>query len=347
MVVLSIEQEIADIAESNALELVNHQRIHGQNQPGIIVPDGAKRAKLSVPCGGGFQQIDHLNVHRFACAAGDEIDFQITVFSDPDVKPAPQQFKINDVFKKLTHIRTPIGHPTRGIPVLFPGSHLLAGRDWTGMTGRTYILVLLMAGCAEPGATDPQPEPWDTADTADTAGPAFEDADGDGANAGWDCDDSDAGVSPLEGDMPGDGIDQNCDGFDGVEGDACENPGLWIDCAPVEEAALTPTCSGVDLAVVDAHVVRGCVYYGAMVVANLGAEDFVGTVRVETWSIRYDGTQEPCTSDHYDIELEAGGHLSVGVPGEADMVEFAATAGGDCNLSNNRFEVVPIYAECE
>ncbi|HWI07565.1 MAG TPA: MopE-related protein [Solirubrobacteraceae bacterium] len=40
------------------------------------------------------------------------------------------------------------------------------------------------------------------------------DADGDGAVSGFDCNDADAAIHPGARDLPGDRIDQNCDGFD-------------------------------------------------------------------------------------------------------------------------------------
>jgi hypothetical protein len=59
-----------------------------------------------------------------------------------------------------------------------------------------------------------------------TAGPDKEivgapDADGDGFNAGLDCDDADAAINPGASEMCGDGIDNDCDGaIDGADGNA-------------------------------------------------------------------------------------------------------------------------------
>jgi hypothetical protein len=73
-------------------------------------------------------------------------------------------------------------------------------------------LALTTSGCfrdqALYGAVRPGREP-----VADTAG--GEDADGDGFTAGdGDCDDDDADVNPDAGEIPGDGVDSNCDGED-------------------------------------------------------------------------------------------------------------------------------------
>lgn len=46
----------------------------------------------------------------------------------------------------------------------------------------------------------------------------FVDNDSDGYSPFYDCDDNDSDIAPGEDDIPGDGIDQNCDGFDVING---------------------------------------------------------------------------------------------------------------------------------
>lgn len=58
--------------------------------------------------------------------------------------------------------------------------------------------------------TDDTDDPADTADTADTGEPAV-DADGDGFGPDVDCDDTDPAVHPGAVEVPGDGIDNDCD----------------------------------------------------------------------------------------------------------------------------------------
>jgi hypothetical protein len=45
----------------------------------------------------------------------------------------------------------------------------------------------------------------------------FVDADGDGVSSWYDCDDGDRSVNPFALDVPGDGIDQDCDGIDALD----------------------------------------------------------------------------------------------------------------------------------
>ncbi|HEY0706549.1 MAG TPA: putative metal-binding motif-containing protein [Polyangia bacterium] len=43
---------------------------------------------------------------------------------------------------------------------------------------------------------------------------SVDDADGDGYCKSWDCDEKDPKINKAASDIPGDGIDQNCDGVD-------------------------------------------------------------------------------------------------------------------------------------
>ena len=85
------------------------------------------------------------------------------------------------------------------------------------------MLALLLAACAGPA-----PIP---ADTDTDTGPA--DADGDGVYTPDDCDDADAAVFPgAPEDPPGDGVDADCDGPDGVP---------YVGCAPILVPDVFPT----------------------------------------------------------------------------------------------------------
>jgi hypothetical protein len=64
------------------------------------------------------------------------------------------------------------------------------------------LTVTLLAACNGPDKVEPGP-----------LAPHF-DADDDGFVAADDCDDSDASVFPGATDVPGDGVDQDCDGRD-------------------------------------------------------------------------------------------------------------------------------------
>ena len=99
------------------------------------------------------------------------------------------------------------------------------------------LLGLLVGGCggAQSGAIDPPAaaEPEAPAEPAEPSAPAEPtdllqmdvqalygapptDDDGDGVPAWEDCDDNNASVYPCAEDPEGDGLDQNCDGADGI-----------------------------------------------------------------------------------------------------------------------------------
>jgi len=67
------------------------------------------------------------------------------------------------------------------------------------------VLLVILGGCGDSGNKD--------------AGPGA-DADGDGFSGADDCDDSDAAVNPDANDTVGDGVDNNCDGLDGMDLDS-------------------------------------------------------------------------------------------------------------------------------
>jgi Ca2+-binding RTX toxin-like protein len=75
-----------------------------------------------------------------------------------------------------------------------------------------------VVSCGPSADDDAQVDALDSVDGCEFARrgdvPVPVDADGDGSVAGFDCNDADAAISPAASDVPGDGIDQNCDGFD-------------------------------------------------------------------------------------------------------------------------------------
>ncbi len=81
-------------------------------------------------------------------------------------------------------------------------------RRLLNLAGGGAVAMTLMAcyGMAPHMREPPKPQP---------CGPTG-DRDGDGSCAPADCNDDDAKVSPTANDPKGDGIDQNCDGVDGV-----------------------------------------------------------------------------------------------------------------------------------
>jgi hypothetical protein len=65
----------------------------------------------------------------------------------------------------------------------------------------------------------PPPQEASNANMAQQCAPSDVDRDGDCSQAPQDCNDGDATIRPGVSDQLGDGIDQNCDGQDGVAGE--------------------------------------------------------------------------------------------------------------------------------
>lgn len=84
--------------------------------------------------------------------------------------------------------------------------------------------------CGESLDDDAQVDPFDRVVGCEYARrldiPVPVDNDGDGIVASFDCNDSDPGLRPGATDVPGDGIDQNCDGFDEALPFVSGSPGL-------------------------------------------------------------------------------------------------------------------------
>ena len=94
----------------------------------------------------------------------------------------------------VTRRPTPMPAPLRGLMAIGAGG----------------LLAMTLSACYGGGISLPQ-----------DAGPPCTDVDNDGyCVMDGDCDDSDFNISPAAPDMLGDGIDQNCDGVDGIAGDA-------------------------------------------------------------------------------------------------------------------------------
>jgi hypothetical protein len=90
---------------------------------------------------------------------------------------------------------------------------------------RTAILLLtaLLSGCAEPATAlinDYEPGSLYGGSSSGQVGETYEDDDGDGfTEEEGDCQDDIPSVNPYATDLYGDGVDQNCDGTDGVDDD--------------------------------------------------------------------------------------------------------------------------------
>jgi len=91
-----------------------------------------------------------------------------------------------------------------------PGLLDRVGRALFGIAGGASIAVTLMACYGMPCSTEPECNPCDD--------PAS-DLDEDGYCGRWDCDETNFNINAGAADPLGDGVDQNCDGEDGVAED--------------------------------------------------------------------------------------------------------------------------------
>ena len=115
-----------------------------------------------------------------------------------------------------------------------------------------YILPLgltfAFSACTSDKGQDDTSLPIEEQDTGDSP----TDADGDGVSAQDDCDDANSDVYPGASDSVGDGVDQNCDGVDGVDADgdgdasSVTGGGDCDDSDPVVFSDAAEECNGID-----------------------------------------------------------------------------------------------------
>lgn len=153
----------------------------------------------------------------------------------------------------------------------------------------------ICACTAEPEADDDVATDDDTVDDDDTGPPPAPDEDGDGFGADVDCDDGDAGTypgSPVT-EVPGDGIDPNCDGID-----ACVD--LNCDGRPDLVFPQTSDDSG--------YLIDSSVYLGTgvgYIVSSRLALPTVGAMGAVARDLDGDGYQDLAFANVSDGELRA------------------------------------------
>ena len=110
------------------------------------------------------------------------------------------------------------------------------------MTPSPSLWVLLAAGCTQqPAPPDGKPTVdsvpvSDSATDSGTTVPVEDDADGDGTPRWDDCDDNDASIHPAAAEVPGDGVDQDCDCQDRETLRATDADVVWQGDVPYDHA---------------------------------------------------------------------------------------------------------------
>jgi hypothetical protein len=170
----------------------------------------------------------------------------------------------------------------------------------------------------------------DGAGTVDGLGCFAADAEPPGyASTGLDCDDGDPDVGPHIVDLPGDGLDRDCDGLDAA-----------VDCSLLKscpcdrgpfEAPEPVACEGVDLAAVDfVDCSSSCGgFWRYARIANYGTQDAAGPIEIRADSgervILLEGLAAGSVTEPFPVPL----------PTETFTVR--AAADDDCNPDNDRF----------
>ncbi len=152
------------------------------------------------------------------------------------------------------------------------------------------------------------------------------------AAVGNDCDDFDATKGPWVADVPGDGVDRDCDSLDGVVD--CRTSPDACPCATLANETVDgePTCAGFDVALLGVEACGGgC---GAArrfaVIANRGAEPIFVAIALG-WSsgpdvLWYEGLEAGAVSAPIWVPAP---------PAADDVLTAIALDPGDCDPTNN------------
>ncbi|NOY24801.1 MAG: hypothetical protein GXP62_02920 [Oligoflexia bacterium] len=194
-----------------------------------------------------------------------------------------------------------------------------------------YLSMSLCLSLSACGRTQmPADEPAVGNDAGGLDGGAIIDADRDGYSVGQgDCDDNDDAVHPGAFDKIGDGVDNNCDGIDGIDADAdgyasedsgggdCDDANGDIHPTANDEVGdgIDNNCDGIDGIDADGDG------YASAASGGSDCDDEDGAIHpgaTETW---YDGTDQDCAGDN-DFDTDGDGY------------ESDAHGGSDCNDDN-------------
>jgi hypothetical protein len=243
------------------------------------------------------------------------------------------------------------GNPGAGAGGAAPLACASVDADGDGVTAQT-------GGCIRfNDPSRPSTEDCNDAD-ASIALAAFADADGDGAGdalkpaclpagqlppgyaaTGTDCNDASAAIHPRVLEVAGDGMDQNCDGSDGLV--TCGGPSL-CECDDGGTVAVDAACDGFDLAVTDFVVCQagGCgrsqSYFTKIV--NVGTKDVSGQISLfgdDQELVRFAGLAAGRVTPPILWNWAVPARIRVSVT----STSADEAAPGDCNPENDVFEL--------
>jgi len=194
------------------------------------------------------------------------------------------------------------------------------------------------------GPTDADGDGWDDTVDCDDSDPALnlDDADNDGYDTcNGDCNDGNGAINPLATDVVGDGVDQNCDGIDGTDGDGDGYAADWSsgdDCddadATIYPGAPDP-CDGIDQDCAGDLEAEADDDGDGFRVCEDDCDDFDDTIHPGATEVACDGIDNDCDGAQHDEEIDDDGDGHTECDGDCDDTSADVYPGAYDECGNN------------